>query len=123
MDILPLQIFILKRITQAHLLNIRYPDIFSLLKNVIPVLTDLRRKILEIVDLRWHSRRRPFICIIIPAISVLLKNICSLSVQRFSEIFQNNTDRLVRRLGRKCFLQCLVDKGLHIPVLLDHLVL
>lgn len=42
-------------------------------QNVIPVLTDLRRKILEIVDLRWHSRRRPFICIIIPAISVLLK--------------------------------------------------
>lgn len=73
MDILPLQIFILKRIAQAHLLNIRYLDIFSLLKNVIPVLTDLRRKILEIVDLRWHSRRRPFICIIIPAISVLLK--------------------------------------------------
>ena len=123
MDILPLQIFILKRITQAHLLNIRYPDIFSLLKNVIPVLTDLRRKILEIVDLRWHSRRRPFICIIIPAISVLLKNICSLSVQHFSEIFQNNTDRLVRRLDRKRILQCLVDKGLHIPVLLDHLVL
>lgn len=101
MDLLPLQIFILKRIAQAHLLNIRYLDIFSLLKNVIPVLTDLRRKILEIVDLRWHSRRRPFICIIIPAISVLLKNICSLSVQHFSEIFQNNTDRLVRRLDQK----------------------
>ena len=90
---------------------------------MIPVLTDLRRKILEIVDLRYHARRCPFICIIIPAISVLLKNIRSLSVQHFSEIFQDNTDRLVRRLDRKRILQCLIDKRLHIPVLLDHLVL
>ena len=64
---------------------------------LIPACTDLRRNILEIHLLRLHSFGRPLIGIVITARLILLKDIGTFPVQRFSQMFQQHLKGLIRR--------------------------
>ena len=52
-------------------------DTFSLIKTVIPVCTDLRRQILQIILFGLYSGSSPFVSIVITAVFILFENISS----------------------------------------------
>lgn len=92
MDILPFQVFVLQRITLPHFLYVIKQDIFVTAKIAVPVFTDFRRQILEVILFGRHTRCNPFVGIIIPAGWVLFKNISPFPFQGFPKKFKYDTD-------------------------------
>ena len=90
MYILPLEVLILKRVTLLNVLQICNHYIPVLSKISVPFSTYICLNILQDVLLRLHTDRRPFVGIVIPSKLILLKYICSLSLECLTYILKHN---------------------------------
>ncbi len=114
MDFLPFQVLILEGICIPDIFQIPDDDMLANAEFPVPACAYLRRNILKIIFFRLHPIGYPFICIIIAAGFVLFKNICPVSVHRFSEMLQQHAQRLVRGFLKQSDPKGFIDDCLQI---------
>ena len=86
MDALPLEVFVLQRVSLLCLLQIGDHDGLSVLKVAVPVGADLQRYILQVILLRMDARRAPFVGVVVAAVFVFLENVGPLAAERLSQM-------------------------------------
>ena len=114
MDVLPLQILILKGVSLPDIFQAFDDNVPANTELPIPACTHLRGNILKVFLFRFYPVSHPLIGVVVTAGLILLKYIGPFSGQCFSQMFQQHFQRLVRGLLQQSDTKTLIDDGFQI---------
>ena len=117
MNILSRQYFIHLGICIPDLAQVLCHNILIPRKLLIPLVTNLRRQILQIILFRCHTFCRPLICIIIMTMIIFFKNIGTVCLHCFSEKLQQYLQSLIRSFLSECNTDRLIHCCFHFMVI------
>ena len=124
MNILSRQYFIHFGICIPDLAQVLCHNILIPRELLIPLVTNLRRQILQIILFRYHASGCPLICIIIMAMIIFFKNIGTVCLHCFPQKLQQYLQSLIRsflsecntdRLIHCCFHFMVIHRGFPVP--------
>ena len=113
-DGLLLQILVLEGVALMNILQTLDDNMLAHAEVPIPAGAHLRRDMLQIADLRLHAVGGPLVGVVVIAGLAVFKDVSTIPVQRFPQVFEQYLQGLVRRLRQQRDAQALVDDGLQV---------